>query len=46
MLFLSDLIADGVPLLYLPAGTTYHTAGGEVNLIIPCITCPLTIREN
>ena len=23
-----------------------HCGGGEVNLIIPCITCPLTIREN
>ena len=36
MLFLSDSVADRVPLLYLPAGTAYHIAGGgEVNLIIP-----------
>ena len=45
-LFLYDSVADWVLLLYLTAGTTYHIARGEVNLIIPWITCHLTIRES
>ena len=28
MLFLSDSVADQVLLLYFPAGTAYHIAGG------------------